>query len=79
MSSVDNLGKVRAGTTTDKDAGHPVSVRFPDARLEKLVRKAAVELNTSRSAFIVEGAIRLAREVLKLQREADFQAYLDAA
>lgn len=79
MSSVDNPAKVGAKPTTDKDTGHPVSVRFPDPRLEKLVRKAAVERNTNRSAFIVEGAVRLAREVLKLQREDDFRAYLDAA
>jgi uncharacterized protein (DUF1778 family) len=78
MSSVDQPVKVQAGTGAGKDAG-PVSVRFPDARLEKMVRRAAVEIDTSRSEFMVAAAVKAAREVLKLQREADFLAYLEHA
>ena len=81
MVSEQNPAKVRPDTADDKQAGHsvPVSIRFADPRLEKLVRKAAVESDTNRSAFIAEAAVRAAREVLQLKREADFQAYLDAA
>ena len=81
MSSTDNPVNVQADPTDGKDitGSRPVSVRFPDPRLEKLVRKAAVERDTSRSEFMVEAAVAAAREVLKLKRESDFRAYLDDA
>ena len=81
MVSEQNPAKVRALTADDKNTGHsiPVSIRFADPKLEKLVRKAAVESDTNRSAFIAEAAVEKARAVLNLKREADFRAYLDAA
>jgi uncharacterized protein (DUF1778 family) len=80
MTSVDDAAKVQA----DSDPGKattppPVSIRFTDARHAKLVRLAAAERDTTRSAFIAEAAVKAAREVLKLQREDDFNRWLDAA
>ena len=79
MTSAERT-KVQAGTGPDKAAtSAPVSIRFPDVRLARLVRRAAAERDTTRSAFIVDAAVKAAREVLRLQREDDFQRWLDAA
>jgi uncharacterized protein (DUF1778 family) len=63
-----------------KDAAHVIaSVRIPDLRLNKLIRMAAIERDVTRSEFMAEAAVRVAREVLRLQREEDFRDWLDAA
>jgi uncharacterized protein (DUF1778 family) len=79
MSSADIPAKVPTETAGGKETtgSVPVSVRFPDPRLEKLVRTAAVEADTSRSEFIVAASITAARDVLKLKRESDFQRWLE--
>lgn len=78
MASDVTNPKLPAEESDDKSAA-PVSVRFSDRRLKKLVRKAAAELDKSRSEFMAEAAVQAARTVLKLQREEDFQKYLEAA
>ncbi len=55
-----------------------ISVRMP-VQLARLVRQAAAKRDTTRSAFMAAAAVTHARMVMELQRDADFQAYLDAA
>jgi hypothetical protein len=55
----------------------PTTVKFADWRHEKLVRRAAVEENISRSAFIAEAAVEKARRKLRLSRDADFEQWLE--
>lgn len=55
-----------------------VSVRMP-VKLAWLIRQAAAKRDTTRSAFMAALAIREAREVMQLQREADFLAWLETA
>ena len=63
-----------------KDATPVVaSVRITDRRLDKLIRLAALEVGTTRSEFMAGASVEKARAALRLQREEDFRAWLDAA
>lgn len=44
-----------------------VSVRLPTSEDEKLVRRAAVELDQSRSAFMAEASVEKARKILSAE------------
>lgn len=80
MTSDTSSANVPPGTAADKTTA-VVSVRLPKRPhdFEKLIRRAAVEVDASRSGFIADAAIARAREVLKLKRDEDLAAYLAAA
>lgn len=80
MTSEHKPVNIVAESVVVKDARHVIaSVRLADFRLNKLIRMAAIEANLTRSEFMAEAAVKAAREVLRLKREEDFRAWLDAA
>lgn len=80
MTSEHKPVNIVAESVVVKDARHVIaSVRLADFRLNKLIRMAAIEANLTRSEFMADAAVKAAREVLRLKREEDFRAWLDAA
>lgn len=65
MESSEDTTKLPTGDSDDREF-LTVSVRI-SAEDEKLVRRAAVELDTTRSEFMADVAVRRAREVLAAQ------------
>lgn len=69
MASESDTAKLPAAAEGDKETV-VASVRLLSED-DKLVRRAAVELDTTRSEFMAQVSVQRAREVLKLQRTAD--------
>lgn len=65
-----------SGTVAGKPTS-PISVHCKDWRLARLLRQAAAKRDRSRSEFMMEASIRDARAVMQLNRDEDFQAWLE--